>query len=574
MSGEIDNVLRQFQGELDATGETGNALGTGRASGPCGGSGGGAAPGGGGAAAAPSDTPQNTGGEETADGGNADKGDAGKKKKGRRPELIPLAVEFFTGQGAFFHRYREEWWVWSNEKTDPFREWGSGTWGGWFAMSEEAAQAHVNGWLQSAHPGRASMRTVNFILDFLKSPDRCMVNESREMPMFLDGTARNGEGDGAGGWLVMKNCMVNIEALAMGEPPEKAVMPLAPILFSLERVSYPFLPGAACPRWMQYLDETFPDADNRRMLQMMFGLCMVYDTSMEVIFILFGKGGTGKSTALGVLKKLLGEKRSVSLDPEELSEKHSKGDLAGVKVNLISELPDKLPKAQRPTIISMFKKAASGESIKREPKNRKADYPVVTARIIACANALPDLGDKSGAVYRRLRIIMFTQVVPDEKKNPGLLKELSAELPGIFNWAVEGLGLLRRKYRNQFPRLGEGAAIVESVKADADAVGEWLRERFEKCPGVKEVWAKETWEDWKNELVEEEGQDAYVLPYRSFCREVQRVFELGKMERQRKPGDWTKLHGVFVGIRRKAYIPGEDGVEDGATGSDADAKLF
>ncbi|MCZ7645673.1 MAG: hypothetical protein M5U26_10370 [Planctomycetota bacterium] len=48
--------------------------------------------------------------------------------------------------------------------------------------------------------------------------------------------------------------------------------------------------------------------------------------------------------------------------------------------------------------------------------------------------------DRSTGVWRRMIVAPFETVIPIERQDPGLAKRLiESELPGAFNWALEGL---------------------------------------------------------------------------------------------------------------------------------------
>ena len=85
-----------------------------------------------------------------------------------------------------------------------------------------------------------------------------------------------------------------------------------------------------------------------------------------------------------------------------------------------------------------------------------------------CANTFPRTSDTSKGYLRRLIIIDFKQmfVEPDKIKegfnqkpmDPHLLEKLLKELPGIFNWAVEGL--MRLLENNAFTPLEDSDQLM------------------------------------------------------------------------------------------------------------------
>ena len=74
--------------------------------------------------------------------------------------------------------------------------------------------------------------------------------------------------------------------------------------------------------------------------------------------------------------------------------------------------------------------------------NEKFKSPLeakLNVRLLFACNELPIFKDRSKAIKRRLVIIPMTQEIPLAMRDPRLLEKLLKELPGILNWALEGL---------------------------------------------------------------------------------------------------------------------------------------
>lgn len=97
-------------------------------------------------------------------------------------------------------------------------------------------------------------------------------------------------------------------------------------------------------------------------------------------------------------------------------------------------------------------------------------------------NTLPAFSEKTNGLWRRLRIIPFTQVIAEtDKEKRGLREELEVELPGILNWAIEGL--VKLKDLIQFPECAEGAAVKGQHRYRCDHEKEFLKEHTEDGSG-------------------------------------------------------------------------------------------
>jgi putative DNA primase/helicase len=97
-----------------------------------------------------------------------------------------------------------------------------------------------------------------------------------------------------------------------------------------------------------------------------------------------------------------------------------------------------------------------------------------TARLMFCTNDLPHISDRSNATWRRMILLPFTQVIPPADQNRNLEAELTKELPGIWNWAFEGLKLLRA--RGSFPEPQIVQDAVAAYKREVSPVRQWLEE--------------------------------------------------------------------------------------------------
>ena len=303
---------------------------------------------------------------------------------------------------------------------------------------------------------------------------RANPNPELKPPVFLS------TGQSAKGWIAMQNGLLDVEAAARGK--DVNLLPLTADFFSYRSLPYPWVPDAPCPKFLKYLNEAQPNQAGREMLQLLAGYLLVEDCSFEIFGILIGEGGTGKSTFLSILKKLLGPENVCSIPLYRFSEKHCTYKMATTLANLVDEAPnaDMGRWGSLAASESILKSIASGGEVHVEPKGVDADDLPATARCVFCQNPpLPPFVDRTNGLWRRLRVIPFPKVfdgTPEEINN--LAEEIVAagELPGIFRWAVEGLGKLRKL--TVFPQCPEGAAMIAENRALLDKESSFLRENF------------------------------------------------------------------------------------------------
>src|SRR5208282_6075684 len=95
--------------------------------------------------------------------------------------------------------------------------------------------------------------------------------------------------------------------------------------------------------------------------------------------------------------------------------------------------------------------AISGRDSPGVQRKYKSDFAgTIRARIVMLCNELPYLPDASGAMGNRFVLIRFLECFLG-KEDPDLSRKLTAQLAGIFNWALEGLKRLRERGRFTMP---------------------------------------------------------------------------------------------------------------------------
>jgi putative DNA primase/helicase len=91
-------------------------------------------------------------------------------------------------------------------------------------------------------------------------------------------------------------------------------------------------------------------------------------------------------------------------------------------------------------------KSISGEDGQQVNRKNKAFIEVekLPVRFLLIANKMQDLRDSTGALASRFNILVTTQTFLGCEDHH-LIDRLMTELPGIFNWAMEGLARLRER---------------------------------------------------------------------------------------------------------------------------------
>jgi len=185
----------------------------------------------------------------------------------------------------------------------------------------------------------------------------------------------------------------------------ETMLPPSPDLILTNRIEHNFNPAA----YSELMDSTLnklacQDKDIRALLEECVGYCFYRRNELGKAFILTGDKSNGKSTFLDVVAAILGEDNISTLDIKELGDRFSTSMMFGKLANIADDIGDDFLQG---TQVSVFKKVVTGNRIKAERKGQDPFEFAPYVKILASANEIPRMKDKTGAVLRRLVIIPF-----------------------------------------------------------------------------------------------------------------------------------------------------------------------
>lgn len=301
----------------------------------------------------------------------------------------------------------------------------------------------------------------------------CHVLSDESLPLWLAG-----EAPVRSPYLALANGLIDLNSLADGP---LSLIPHTRDHFDTVRLGFNFDQVAECPRWDQFLCEIFPNqpeecrgCDRRvRLLQEMFGYCLLRrECTFEAIFILTGDGANGKSTVLEILTGLLGAENVSAVPFEHFDRRFGLAEMVNKLANISSDMGKYRPGAE-----GRIKQIASGEKLQVDRKFLPLESVNIYAKTIFATNKLPRLSDQTDGMWRRIRLIPFREQFSGERCNPQLKSELREELPGIFNWAIEGARRLIRQRR--FTECDVCHAALLAYRRSVDTVREFVHEMCE-----------------------------------------------------------------------------------------------
>lgn len=197
-------------------------------------------------------------------------------------------------------------------------------------------------------------------------------------------------------------------------------------------------PDAKCPLWDEFLDQIFDhDKELIRYVKRVIGYTLTGRLIEQLFFLLYGGGSNGKSTFLNVILALMGDYGKTA-DINTFMVKKNEGlrndlaELAGVRYIMSTE-----PETGGEFSMKIIKKWTGNEKIKCRFLHKEFFEYLPQGQIFIAANLKPIIREKNYAAWRRLHLWPF--MVKIETPDSKLEDKLKTELPGILNWAIEGL---------------------------------------------------------------------------------------------------------------------------------------
>lgn len=257
----------------------------------------------------------------------------------------------------------------------------------------------------------------------------------------------------------------------------------------LAQVTYD--PQAAAPTWLAFLESiTGGDKALAQYLQVVTGYCLSGSTREQCMFFLYGDGSNGKSTFLEALAKLFGD-YGMNAQAETITSARSRSsgaarsDVARLKGARLVTIEEGDQGAMLDE--GLVKQMTGGNTITARFQYGKEFEFRPEFKLIMATNHLPRIHGTDVGIWRRIRLIPFTQCIPPEKQDMLLPQKLEAELPGILNWALEGLQkwltLSQGGKKHGLPPCPAVDKAVDAYKQDQDRIAAFLADCTQPAQG-------------------------------------------------------------------------------------------
>lgn len=278
-------------------------------------------------------------------------------------------------------------------------------------------------------------------------------------------------------------------------------------------------PGPEVVEVQEFLSMVLP-MDCMDFVLELFGVLMVPGLARRWAILLYGEGGTGKSTFLKLVTAFIGKDQITNLPLHKLeNERFARARIVGKPLNIFADLPDK-----HLDNTSIFRMITGGDRLDAELKHRDGfDFEPVT-RLLMSANAYPRSADASDAFFDRWLVVPFARRFRDVKgevDQDELLKRLTrpAEQSWLLNQAIEGLARFKgRDDKYEVP--ASVKASMDDFRATTTPLAVWLDRNVISIPDAM-ISADALFSAYKAFVEVSNSPDR--LPQTTFGRELRRV---------------------------------------------------
>ncbi|AOW11356.1 DNA primase [Flavobacterium gilvum] len=293
--------------------------------------------------------------------------------------------------------------------------------------------------------------------------------------------------------------------------------------FITYQLPFEYDPEATAPLFQKFLDEVLPDKDKQKVLAEYCGYIFIKQSvlKLEKMLLLFGTGANGKSVCFEIVTALFGRENVSNYSLQSLTEEKGfyRAKIANKLVNYATEINGKLE-------TSLFKALVSGEPVEACAKYGQPFTMVDYAKFIFNCNELPKDVEHTNAYFRRFLIINFDVTIPEDKQDKQLSQKIiQNELPGVFNWTLQGLDrVLEQKNFSKCESVDNARSDYEK---QSDSVQLFISEMEYKVSATDYILISELFPKYKAFCIEDNyrpvGKSNFIKRLKHYKIEVKKI---------------------------------------------------
>jgi putative DNA primase/helicase len=275
----------------------------------------------------------------------------------------------------------------------------------------------------------------------------------------------------------------------------RALHPLTPVFFNRVSVPFDYDPQAPAPtRWLSFLNSIWPeDPEAVQALQEWFGYVLSGRTDLQKMLLIVGPMRSGKGTIARTLTALIGKRNMTGPTMSSLTTNFGLADLIGKSLAIVADA--RLPRQGAETIVERLLTISGEDAVTVDRKHKEPWSGRLPARFMLLSNELPAFRDSSGAIASRL-LILTMAISNLGSEDTTLERDLAREMPGILNWALDGLDQLTTRGRLVEP--ASSAEAVALLNASTSPIRAFLADWCQMDPeaSTPKDGLYEAWRDW------------------------------------------------------------------------------
>jgi putative DNA primase/helicase len=419
------------------------------------------------------------------------------------------------------HCWGGAWWAWQTTH--------------WTEVDERSVRARLyqfteNAWYLDAKgnptPWAPTRRKIGDLLEALAAI--AILPEDFAQPRWLD-----------------SRCTGQIVAVANGllDIDRRQLYPHTPLYFST--VSVPFAFDATTPQpqhFLEFLNELWPqEPEAVDALGEWFGYVISGRTNLQKMLFMVGPTRGGKGVLARLLTRLLGSANVCGPTLSSFAGEFGLAPLFGKSLAIISDV--RFSGKGASTVVERLLSISGEDTLTINRKFREQIDTKMSTRMHLMSNEMPRLTDASGAIIGRFIVFLLTRSWLG-KEDTELELRLCAELPGILNFALEGLARLNNN-SGRFTRIPSAEEAIVTMRDLASPVAAFVRERCkldaQASTAVDELYA--VYKTWC------EDNEYPRASKHVFGRDLRAACPLVRKERPRhRPGE-SRRDQMYVGIR-------------------------
>jgi putative DNA primase/helicase len=242
-------------------------------------------------------------------------------------------------------------------------------------------------------------------------------------------------------------------------------------------------PDAKCDAFRRFLDRVMPDQEVQHWLQRWFGYCLTADYGEQKLAAFWGEGRNGKGVLSKLIMWVLGDYASILQFVSLLDDTRKRGSeatpdwarLPGVRAVFAGE-----PKKGARLDDGLIKQLTGGDDMPVRKLNKDFFDLRPTFKFTLSFNNKPQIRDDTYGLWRRVNLVPFSVMIPEDEVDPHILDKLKREGPGVLNWLLDGFRLWR-EYGLAAPQAI--LAATDEYRSESDRFGLFIDAAIDKAPG-------------------------------------------------------------------------------------------